>query len=41
MTQLEKADAYSKALEKAKQEYDTTTSEDRKKWLVECINIDK
>lgn len=37
MTQLEKADAYSKALEKAKQEYDKTTSEDRKQWLVELF----
>ena len=36
MTQLEKADAYSKALEKAKQEYNTT-SEDRKQWLEELF----
>ena len=37
MTQEEKAEAYSKAVEKAKQEYSITTSEDRKQWLEELF----
>lgn len=37
MTQEQKAEAYSKAVEKAKQEYNTTTSEDRKQWLEELF----
>lgn len=37
MTQEQKAEAYSKAVEKAKQEYNTATSEDRKQWLEELF----
>lgn len=37
MTQEDKAEAYSKAVEKAKQEYSITTSEDRKQWLEELF----
>lgn len=37
MTQEQKAEAYSKVVEKAKQEYNTTTSEDRKQWLEELF----